>query len=54
MDAIKKKISKQTIILISLIIIALGSRFIVTKIVTAPDFNATTIASLDDKKSYST
>lgn len=50
MDTIENKFSKRTIILIILIIIGLLSRFIVTKIVTAPEFNATTIASLDDKK----
>ncbi len=49
-DESKMKISKRTIILITLIIIALFSLFVVSKFVTAPDFNAATIKSLDDKK----
>jgi len=46
----KMKISKRTIMLITLIIIALFSLFVVSKFVTAPDFNAATIKSLDEKK----
>jgi predicted PurR-regulated permease PerM len=37
-------------VLIALILIALFSIFVVSKIVTAPDFNASIIKSLDDKK----
>jgi hypothetical protein len=47
---IELKISKRTIILITLFIIALLSIFVVSKIVTAPSFNAATVKSLDDKK----
>ena len=46
----KLKVSKRTIILIALILIAVFSFFVVSKVVTAPDFNASTIKSLDDKK----
>lgn len=46
----KMEFSKRTIILITLILIALLSIFVVSKKVTAPDFNAATIESLDDKK----
>lgn len=46
----KFKVSKRTIILIALILIAVFSFFVVSKVVTAPDFNASTIKSLDDKK----
>ena len=46
----KMRISKRTIILITLILIAVFSFFVVSKVVTAPDFNASTIKSLDDKK----
>lgn len=42
--------SKRTIVLITLICIALFSIFVVSKFVTAPNFNAATISSLDDKK----
>jgi len=47
---IKMKFSNRTIILITLLLIALFSIFVVSKIVTAPSFNAATIKSLDDKK----
>lgn len=47
---INTKFSKQIMILITLLSIALLSIFVVSKIVTAPSFNATTIKSLDDKK----
>lgn len=43
--------SKWTIILtITLLIIALFSIFVISRTVTAPEFNASTIKSLDDKK----
>ena len=44
------KLSKRIIITIILLIIALLSIFLVSKLVTAPEFNASTIKSLDDKK----
>lgn len=50
MDQIKMKFSKRTMLLITLLLIALFSFFVVSKVVTAPDFNASTIKSLDDKK----
>ena len=43
--------SKQIIITALLILIAVLSVFVVSKYVTAPEFNASTIASLDEKKS---
>jgi hypothetical protein len=43
-------ISKRTGIMIALLLIALLSFFVISKVVTAPDFNAATIQSLDDKK----
>lgn len=46
----KVEYSKRTIILIILIIIGLLSRFLVSKIVTDPSFNAATIESLEEKK----
>jgi len=46
----KIKFSKRTMILITLLAIALCSIFVVSKIVTAPSFNAANIKSLDDKK----
>jgi hypothetical protein len=49
-NKIKIKYSNRTIILITLLLIALFSIFIVSRIVTAPSFNAATIKSLDDKK----
>ncbi|HZW49107.1 MAG TPA: hypothetical protein VFF80_03100 [Bacillota bacterium] len=45
-----KKFSKRTMMLIILLAIALLSIFVVSRIVTAPSFNAATIKSLDDKK----
>ncbi len=51
MERPKTKISKRTMItMIILLFIALLSLFVVSKFVTAPDFNAATINSLDDKK----
>lgn len=50
MEASKMGISKRTIMLITLLFIALFSIFVVSKVVTAPDFNAATLNSLDDKK----
>jgi hypothetical protein len=47
---IKTNFSNRTIILIALLSIALLSIFVVSKIVTAPSFNAAYIKSLDDKK----
>lgn len=44
------KFSHRTIALMTLLIIALLSIFVVSRIVTAHDFNAATIASLEDKK----
>lgn len=49
-EKIKIKHSNRTIKLIILLSIALLSIFVVSRIVTAPSFNATTIKSLDDKK----
>ena len=49
-DQIKSKFSKRTMVLIVLLLIALFSIIVVSRIVTAPDFNAATIESLDDKK----
>ncbi|MDH8678681.1 hypothetical protein QE109_11010 [Fusibacter bizertensis] len=46
----KMKFSKRTLIGIALLIIALLSIFVVSKVVTAPDFNEATVNSLDDKK----
>lgn len=44
------QLSKRTKLLIVLLIVALLSICVVSKIVTAPSFNAATIKSLDDKK----
>ncbi len=49
-EHINTMFTKRTIALIALILIALFSIFVVSKVVTAPDFNASTIKSLDDKK----
>lgn len=49
-DQIKSNFTKQTMVVIALLFIALFSFFVVSKVVTAPDFNAATIESLDDKK----
>jgi len=49
-EHIKMKFSKRTMILITLLFIALLSIFVVSRIVTAPAFNAATIESLDEKK----
>jgi len=49
-EKIKIKLSNRTIILITLLSIALFSIFVVSRIVTAPSFNAASIKSLDDKK----
>lgn len=48
--ASKMKFSHRTIALIILLLIALLSIFVVSRIVTAQEFNAATIESLDDKK----
>lgn len=50
LNTTKLKFYKRNIILIVLIFIALFSRFFVTRMVTAPDYNAATLESLDDKK----
>lgn len=47
---VKTKFSKRIMILLTLLLIALFSIFLVSKIVTAPSFNAATIKSLDNKK----
>lgn len=47
---IERKLSKRYIILIILLIVALLSNIFVSKIVTAPKFNAETIKSLEEKK----
>lgn len=47
----KSNLPNRTVILISLIIIALFSNLIISKIVTKPEFNSQTIDSLEDKKS---
>jgi hypothetical protein len=44
------KISKQKIVLITVLFIALFSSLLVSRIVTSPNFNAATIRALDDKK----
>ena len=49
-ESIDKKIPKRTILLITLILIALFSRFVISTMVTSPDFNKGTMESLDDKK----
>jgi hypothetical protein len=49
-EHIKMKFSKRTMVLITLLFIALFSIFVLSRIVTAPAFNASTIKSLDDKK----
>lgn len=46
----KNKFSKRTLIAVVLLIIALLSIFVVSKIVTAPNFNQATVNALDDKK----
>lgn len=46
----KINFSKRTMILITLLSMALLSIFVVSKIVTAPSFNSANIKSLDDKK----
>lgn len=49
-EHVKMKFSKRTITLIILLIIALLSILVVSRIVIAPDFNAATIESLDEKQ----
>jgi len=49
-EKIKIKFFNRTIILITLLSIALLSIFVISRIVTAPSFNAAYIKSLDDKK----
>lgn len=46
----KRNLSKRSTILIILILIALISNLVISKIVTQPSFNAETIKSLDEKK----
>lgn len=46
----KINISKRSIVMIALLLISLLSIFVVSKIVTQPDFNASTVQSLNDKK----
>ncbi|NCB51538.1 MAG: hypothetical protein EOM54_06625 [Clostridia bacterium] len=50
MGKIESKLSKRTIITIALLLIALLSIFVVSRVVTAPSFYEATIESLDDKK----
>lgn len=50
MKKINSKFSIRTILVIALISIALLSIFVVSRVVTAPSFNAENIKSLDDKK----
>ena len=47
----KINISKRSIVMIALLLISLLSIFVVSKIVTQPDFNASTVQSLNDKES---
>jgi hypothetical protein len=49
-EQVKNKFSKQTIVLIILLFTALLSILVVSRIVSAPDFSAATIKSLDEKK----
>lgn len=49
-ERVKKKFTKRTMIAVILLFIALISILLVSKIVTAPNFNAATIKSLNDKK----
>lgn len=49
-ENIDKRISKRAILIIILILVALLSRFVISTIVTSPDFNKGTMESLDDKK----
>ena len=49
-EHITMKFSKRTKLLIALLLIALFSIFVVSRIVTTQDFNSATIKSLDDKK----
>lgn len=49
-EQIRMKFSKRTMTLIALLFVALFSIFILSKIVAAPDFYATTIESLNDKE----
>lgn len=46
----KINISKRSIVMIALLLISLLSIFVVSKIVTQPDFNASTVQSLNDKE----
>lgn len=51
MEQIEKRFSKQTMIwAIALILIAAFSFFFVSKFVTTPEFSASTVSSLDEKK----
>ncbi|HVI39844.1 MAG TPA: hypothetical protein VM577_04220 [Anaerovoracaceae bacterium] len=49
-EQIKIKFSKRTMVMLALLFIALFSILFVSRIVTAPDFDASTIESLNDKE----
>ncbi|MCA0386023.1 MAG: hypothetical protein LCH34_10535 [Firmicutes bacterium] len=49
-EPVEKKISKRTIWTVALVVIMLISIFGVAKLVTSPDFNASMIDTLDEKK----
>lgn len=49
-EPVEKKVSKRTIWTVALVVIMLISIFGVAKLVTSPDFNASMIESLDEKK----
>lgn len=50
LDNFRSKSSNQTILIVILILVALFSNFIISRVVTSPKFNAKTIESLDEKK----
>lgn len=49
-EIFKKVFSNRIVIVVALILTAIVSILVVSKIVSAPEYNAATIASLDDKK----
>lgn len=49
-EPVEKKVSKRTIWTVALVVIMLFSIFGVAKLVTSPDFNASMIDTLDEKK----
>lgn len=49
-EIFKKVFSNRTVIVVALILTAVVSILVVSKMVSAPEYNAATIASLDDKK----